>query len=378
MGKCRKCRADLPPRAKFCPTCGAKQDAQQNTKNRGNGQGSVYQLPNKRWIAIKTLGYTVDEAGKMHRQTCSKSGFRTKKEALEALPTLTPAPKKQAVTFAELYEKWLPTHRAGKSTIDCYKAAYKYFAPVQPMAFAEITIDDLQECVDDCPHGKRTRENMKALCGLLYKYAIPRHLSTLNLGQYLIVGGGDTAARNALPDEAVAALEDNAGTVPGADYVLCQCYLGFRPSEFLALDAKDYNRTERAFTGGAKTDAGRDRVVTVSPKIQPIIDRLTRDKIAGAVFCGKDKKPMSIATYRAMFYAALDGCGIENPVEEQNGVKRRRYTPHSCRHTFATMMKRVSGSDKDKLELMGHTSTEMLRHYQDVSLEDLRRVTDAI
>lgn len=378
MGKCRKCRADLPPRAKFCPTCGAKQDATQNTKNRGNGQGSVYQLPNKRWIAIKTLGYTVDEAGKMHRQTCSKSGFRTKKEALEALPTLTPAPKKRAETFAELYEKWLPTHRAGKSTIDCYKAAYKYFAPVQQMAFAEITIDDLQECVDDCPHGKRTRENMKALCGLLYKYAIPRRLCALNLGQYLIVGGGDTAARNALPDEAVAALEANAGTVPGADCVLCQCYLGFRPSEFLALDAKDYDRKERAFTGGAKTDAGRDRVVTVSPKIQPIIDRLTRDKIAGAVFCGKDKKPMSIATYRAMFYAALEGCGIENPVEERDGVKRRRYTPHSCRHTFATMMKRVSGSDKDKLELMGHTSTEMLRHYQDVSLEDLRRVTDAI
>lgn len=378
MEKCRKCRADLPPRAKFCPTCGAKQDAQQNTKNRGNGQGSVYQLPNKRWIAIKTIGYTVDEAGKMHRKTCSKKGFRTKKEALEALPTLTPAPKKRAETFGELYEKWLPTHRAGKSTIDCYRAAYRYFAPVHSMPFAEITIDDLQECVDDCPHGKRTRENMKALCGLLYKYAIPRHLAALNLGQYLIVGGGDTAARNALPDEAVAALEANAGTVPGADYVLCQCYLGFRPSEFLALDAKDYNRTERAFTGGAKTDAGRDRVVTVSPKIQPIIDRLTRDKIAGAVFCGKDKKPMSIATYRAMFYAALDGCGIENPVEEQNGVKRRRYTPHSCRHTFATMMKRVSGSDKDKLELMGHTSTEMLRHYQDVSLEDLRRVTDAI
>ena len=95
--------------------------------------------------------------------------------------------------------------------------------------------------------------------------------------------------------------------------------------------------------------------------------------------CGaKQDAQMGIAAYRAMFYAALEGCGIENPVEEQNGVKRRRYTPHSCRHTFATLMKRVSGSDKDKLELMRHTSTEMLRHYQDVSLEDLRRVTDAI
>lgn len=31
-----------------------------------------------------------------------------------------------------------------------------------------------------------------------------------------------------------------------------------------------------------------------------------------------------------------------------------------------------------RLALIGHTSTEMLRHYQDVSLEDLRRITDAI
>ena len=41
-------------------------------------------------------------------------------------------------------------------------------------------------------------------------------------------------------------------------------------------------------------------------------------------------------------------------------------------------MKRVSGSDKDKLALIGHTSTQQLRHYQDVSISDLRSITDAI
>ncbi len=41
-------------------------------------------------------------------------------------------------------------------------------------------------------------------------------------------------------------------------------------------------------------------------------------------------------------------------------------------------MKRVQDADRNKLELMGHTSAEMLRHYQDVSFEDLRRITDAI
>ena len=173
-------------------------------------------------------------------------------------------------------------------------------------------------------------------------------------------------------------IRDAVGSVPWADYVLCQCYLGFRPSELLALDAKDYDRKERAFVGGAKTEAGKDRVVTVSPKIQPIIDRLTKDKIAGAVFCGADGGQVSIEQYRAAFYSVLDACGIENPIEGPEGAKRHRYTPHSCRHTFATMMKRVKGADKDKLALIGHTSQEMLRHYQDVSLDDLRKVTDAL
>lgn len=190
--------------------------------------------------------------------------------------------------------------------------------------------------------------------------------------------GGENNNKEALPDEAIKQLESHIDTVPGANYILCQCYLGFRPSEFLALDAINYNRKERAFVGGAKTEAGKDRIVTVSPKIQPIINKLVKNKLSGPVFCSADGSPMSISSYRELFYLVLEKCGIENPIEVIDGVKRRKYTPHSCRHTFATMMKRVEGPDKDKLALMGHTSTEMLRHYQDVSYDDLRKVTDAI
>ena len=42
------------------------------------------------------------------------------------------------------------------------------------------------------------------------------------------------------------------------------------------------------------------------------------------------------------------------------------------------MMKRVTGADKDKQELIGHASSEMLRDYQDVRLADLRRITDVL
>lgn len=378
MPHCKKCHTELPPGANFCHKCGAPVASERKRKARGNGMGTVYKR-GKTWTALKVVGFLPLEGGKTKRLTSSKGGFRTKKEALEYLPKLEGMErKKKNLSWAAMYESWQPTHRAGKSTMDCYAAAENYFRPIWMLPFDQIDIDDLQDCLDECPKGKRTRENMKALAGLLYKYAIPRHMATLNLAQYLVVGGGDANAKTALPDYALEALRCAVGHVWGADYVISQCYLGFRPSELLALDTRDYDRRERAFTGGAKTDAGRNRVVTVSPKIQPIIDRLTKDKIAGPVFCGSDGKPMSIEQYRAMFYRVLDECGVDNPVEGPEGAKRHRYTPHSCRHTFATLMKRVPGADKDKLELIGHTSAEMLRHYQDIDFEDLRRVTNAI
>ena len=74
-------------------------------------------------------------------------------------------------------------------------------------------------------------------------------------------------------------------------------------------------------------------------------------------------------------YALLERLQIPNRTDEQG---RHRVTPHSCRHTFATLMKRAAGSDKDKLALIGHANDAQLRDYQDVAYEDLRRITNAI
>lgn len=380
METCIKCKRELPEGAAYCPACGKKQQpTARKAKSRGNGQGSVYQLPNKTWVAVQTIGYELGEDGKAKRRSRVKKGFKTKKEALNFLPQLALLPpEKKSVTFQALYDSWEPTHRAGKSTMDCYRAAMKYFRPVWFLSIKDIDVDDLQDCLDECPKGKRTKENMKALCGLLYKYAIPRNLATLNMGEYLVVSAGGGTERQGLPIDALEALRKSVGIIPYANYVVAQCYLGFRPSELLALDAANYDRKNKAFTGGAKTDAGKDRVVTVSPKIQGIVDDLTRNKLAGPVFCAQDGKPMSIKAYRAVFYNVLEEAGIENPVEGAGDARRRRYTPHSCRHTFATLMKQVSAPDKDKLQLIGHTSTEMLRHYQDVDIASLRRITDAL
>lgn len=376
--KCRKCKTELPDGSRFCLRCGAKQDVTKRPKARGNGQGSVYQRSNKTWVAVRTIGYRAGEDGKLHRITRSKSGFRTKKEALDYLPKIEERRAKKAVTLRALYDAWYPTHRAGKSTMNCYQAAFRFFQPLWYLKVPEIDIDDLQECMDDCPKGKRTRQNMKAVCGLLYKYAIPRNMASLNLAQYLIVGEGDSGNKDALPVEAVEKLKGLTESSTGAAYIVAQCYLGFRPAELLALNVEDYSARERAFVGGAKTDAGRDRTVTVSPKIQSIVDRLLQGKESGPVFCAEDGGRLSTKGYRTIFYATLEAAGIENPSIERNGVKRKKYTPHSCRHTFATLMKGVDAPTADKLKLIGHTTDAQLRYYQEADFESLRRITDLL
>ena len=374
---CRKCHADVPE-APFCCQCGAKQELAHKTKVRGNGTGSVYQLPNKKWRAIKTT-YYVDANGKKHRRTISDSTFKSKKDAVTALANLGEERKQKTkgVTFSKVYELWLPTHNASRDTINCYKAAYTHFKALYALPIDDITVDDIQGCIDGCSKGKRTKQNMKTLCGLLYQYAIPRKMAEMNMCQYVHIRETDSESKEGLPQEAVEKIRAAVGDVIGADYVLCQCYLGFRPAEFLALKVEDYDREERAFIGGAKTEAGKNRVVTVSPKIQPIVDRLT-DKDFGPVFCRPDGKKYRPEDYRDLFYSVLDSCGIENPVTHTSEGDRHKYTPHSCRHTFATMMKRVKAASGDKMKLIGHSSEEMLRYYEDSSLEDLRKITDSI
>lgn len=390
------CGAELPPGAIYCPRCGRKVEKDpKKRKSRGNGLGSVYKLPNGKYMAEKTVGWIVDElppgsppGTKPHKRRVNvRRSFDRKKDAMEALPFLTArdrhprqgtatARKGTRVSLKELYDQWEPTHGRGQSTMNCYRSGFRVFAPLWFVRMEDLDIDDLQACMDESEHGKRTRENAKTALGLVYKYGIPRNAvpKDRNLAQFLRVNAEEGGS--AKTGFSAAELESIRKAAQAGDQeavrVYCHCYLGFRPTALLSLTAAQYDEKTRAFVGGIKTEAGIDRTVTVSPKIQPYIDE--RVKAGGYVF-GQDGAQQSLAEYRESFYALLERLGIPNPVDADG---RHRVTPHSCRHTFATLMKRTKAPDTDKLALIGHTSTDQLREYQDVPFEDLRAITDQL
>lgn len=375
---CTKCKTDLPEDYKWCPYCGKKLFREKNVRSRGNGSGSVYKVGDK-YRAVVTLGYYVGDDKKKHRKTKSQL-FSTKKEAVAALPALANSQvkkEKENISFKALYDKWLPTHKASKSTLDCYKAAMKKFEPIWFMPMSDIDIDDLQDCIDECGKGRRTQENMRALVGLIYKYGIPRNCTpgNLNLAEFLHVSGDSAQHRQSFTDVQIEKIKKQIGSVFGAEYVYSLCYLGYRPSEYLAIKNEQYKAEKGAIIGaGAKTAAGINRTVTISPKIKSYID----DMAKRGTYLVTDSNGESYSLQRfteTVFYPVLEAAGIENPVDESG---RHKYSPHTCRHTFSTLMKNINASAKDKLELIGHSSEEMLRYYQDVNLEDLKRITDAI
>ena len=344
-------------------------------RTRANGMGSAYRR-GKSWTARIVAGWKVADDGHAIPIYRTRGGFARKKDALAYCQTLLEAPKTvRKLTMQEIYDLWLPTHegRVGRSTMDCYKAAWKYFKPIHHMDFADIDTDDLQECIDDCPKGKRTKENMKALAGLLMKYAIPRHQTDMNYAEYVHTGNDAKGTHPPFTMEQVEAIRNQIGITPYADVVYVLIYTGFRPAELLALIKADY--VDGVLYGGAKTEAGKNRAVPVSPKIMPYVQARLNDG-SDFLFSKNDGSEMSPRYFRDMFYQVLAAAGIQPMPTKDNPA---HYVPYSCRHTFANLLKDAPGSDKDKAGLIGHEDYRTTkRHYQSAEIEAFKSIINSL
>ena len=389
MSLCPSCSRRVAATWSFCAYCGLQlpvTETPRKNRTRGNGQGSVYRDSRTGgWVAQKQCGCTSSQPGKMTILYARRYGFKTKKEAIAALPELkrsdSAAPREQPLTMAQIFEGWKAdyTRRGRKEkTLNGYVNAYAYFADLHSVPFAEISIDDLQEALDDCPHGKRTRQLMKNVASQLYKYAIPRRVTKddTNLADYLYCAGESGKAKVRFSTEELELLKGAIGRVPFADYVYADCYLGYRPSEFCALDCANYHADGSYFVAGAKTEAGKNRALTVSPKVQPYVDKALAGRSAGPVWRTEDGEALTYDRWRVRFDSVLEALGI--PTSAHPAPDGRYLTPHCCRHTARSLMDHAAGSERAKMALIGHASEEMSELYTHQELRDLREVTDSM
>lgn len=297
-----------------------------------NGSGSVYRLKGRRrrpWIARVTTGWT--STGKQLFQTIGY--YETKREGLEALALhrVRPVSPKAKITLGELYEEWAAAkyEYITRATADNYRAAWLYLARYQDETFRELRTTHIQGIIDACHRDKLSRstlEKIRTVAVMLYKYAMENDIVDRNYASFTKLPKTEKNEKSRFSDLEIRRIEAAAGSVPWADTILILIYTGMRISELLNLTKFNVDLDAGLITGGVKTDAGRNRVIPIHPKIMPLV-RAWYDRGTDYLITGERGGRLTPKRYREkMYYPALEQLGV------------RRLTPHCCRHTFASLM----------------------------------------
>jgi site-specific recombinase XerD len=142
-------------------------------------------------------------------------------------------------------------------------------------------------------------------------------------------------------------------------------YAGLRRSELLGLDWDDVD-LERRLLRVRKAKGGRQRVLPIHPALAPLfIDYLAvraRDP-EPALFVGIQGKRLSVTILSQTFRRYAQTAGV---------TERKRVTPHTLRHVFASELLRGGANLRQIQELLGHKHLDSTQRYTHITAHELR------
>lgn len=338
-----------------------------------NGFGTVYKLSGRRrrpWIARITTGWTDD--GKQLYQTIGY--FEEKNEALDALTLhrLNPISPKASITLGELYDEWSSGkyQYISKQTVDNYKAAWKYLSKYKNVRVKELRTAHLQSVIDKCHKenmSRSTLEKIRIVAVSLFKYAIENDILNKNYADFIRLPKSEKIEKDRFTDIEIKKLTDAAPKNKWIGTVLIMIYTGMRISEMLGLTKFNVDIDNGIITGGVKTEAGKNRIIPINPKIMKYV-RYWYAKDGQALICDEKGKILSAKKYREKFYyPALEA------------AKVRELNPHACRHTFGSLMAAAGVDTVHIQKLIGHADYATTANiYTHLEIETLREAISKI
>lgn len=337
-----------------------------------SGYGGVYKLSGKRrkpFAARVTDRWERDpETGRARQVYKSLGTYKTRAEAMNALAAYHADPHAipNSTTFAELYDKWSAEkyEKISDSGVKSYVAAYKWAEALHNLPFVELRKNHLQSVIDQCTAGWHTKKAIKTLFTQLYRYGIENDFVNKDYAQFIDLGGSapDTT-RRPFSTEEIQLLWDSRARMEWIDSVLILIYTGWRIGELLAMRAQDVDLDSWTMCGGSKTDAGKNRIVPIHPRIRPLVQNLYDPARPYLLPSADPRHPLSYYTYRDVYWRR---------VMEQLDMADHR--PHDCRHTFASLADTAGVNKLCIKRIMGHASQDITdRVYTHKDIEELRR-----
>lgn len=349
----------------FCKYCGYKISTppkKQGVKKRGNGQGSVYRLPNGKWRAVATLGYKIlDGAAKPMQKT--KSDFRTKKDALEYLPQLkNDIEIKKKISLSELYDIFVGTkkyERLSKSQRDKLGYAWKRLSDVSFFDIKSITLENMQSTIDSKVSTYYPARDMKVMLNHLFDLAIRHGYIERNPVEYIELPESEKSKKDAWKPEEIESFwaDWRSGNV-FTGYILIMIYVGLRYGE-LPILKDNIHLDEKYMVGGIKTDAGIDRTIPIADSIIPIVKFFFESNKRKLLEMNQDN-------FYSQYWSTIKRLGV------------RELNPHCCRHTYFTRLASAGVQPGIITAAGGHTSYQTTLGYTHLPLDDLLTAVNMI
>ena len=372
--KCIKCNKSIPDGSLFCNFCGKKQVTQKKKKSRSRaGQGSVtFHKGNQKYYARITV----------NKKKVALGYFKTEVEAWAAIDKAL----KEDVgsnynwTVSDCYDKWSELHYQNltKSGEQGYKNAWRYFDKIKQMKMRDVKTSHLQCCINKAAseYSRSVCEKVKSLASQLCKFAMKEDLINKNYADFLELPPQEESETTPFTDEEVKVLlkNDSDDTVK---IILILIYTGWRPSELLNLEIKNIDMENGFIRGGSKTEAGKNRIVPISSKIENYVKYFYDKALINNqkyLLVNSVGGKINLSNFRKrQFYKTLLKIGIlEN--EDDHHV-----TPYSTRHTFATMCDRAGIDDNLLIKMIGHTSKKTTnKFYIHKTEKDMKNAIEAI
>lgn len=374
----KRCGKEIPNESKFCMYCGKNQKEKVRTK-RANGEGSIYQMPDKRWKAEIVLGYEIDGySGKLRKVRRTKIAD-TKSELVELMPdwrkqciqeykalikALEPTPQPEleqsentAPTLSDCWKIYCDSRAYdGLSKSQKQKLGYAWnkSEALHDKPITEITLDDMQEIVDTKAPTYYPAKDIRTVLSHCMNVAIKRDLINFNRTEYLELPSLKASERQPFTNDDIEtfwnAWEKDGGFV---GYILVMIYAGLRPGELRGLQIENINLKEQYMTGGIKTDAGRNRTIPIADRIVPVLAKLISERTAGKLVT------MSEDRFYASYWDTIERLQVT------------RLQPYSCRHTYFTRLAEADVQPGVITAAGGHESYSTTMTYTHVRLEKL-------
>ena len=350
MMKCCKCKKEIPNDSRYCLRCGAKQVQSAGKKARGNGQGTAIKRGNT-WTAVWTTEvYPDPKEKKIHQERRWKGGFKTKTAAL-AYAANPDTDVKESPTLRTYYMGWEKSDMLSlsKSKQTAFKIAWKKLEKLAGKKMDEITIIQLQSCIDEKAHTYYPAKDMKTLLSHLYKRAVAEGSARTNLAEFIRLPNLEEKEMQPFTETEIQKLWVAYGCGDRIiGFVLLMIYTGMMPGELLKFkkDMVDWN-THEIKGCGLKTKKRKETPIVFPDIIEPVLHNLIDTGNSGCEYIiglNKDK-------FYDEYHAALKRAEV------------RDLPPYSCRHTTATALALGNIAPSVIQEVMRHTKFSTTQRY---------------